>query len=41
MDTKYDKEALVLSPRPEQKGYLVDRAELIGELLKKNVNEHT
>ena len=41
MDTKYDKEALVLSPRPEQKGYLVDRAEVIGELLKKNVNEHT
>jgi hypothetical protein len=41
MDTKYDKEALVLSPKPEQKGYLVDRAELIGELLKKNVNEHT
>ena len=41
MDKKYDKEALVLSPRPEQKGYWVDRAELIGELLKKNVNEHT
>lgn len=41
MNTKYDKEALVLSPRPEQKGHLVDRSELINELLKKNVNEHT
>jgi hypothetical protein len=41
VNTKYDKEALVLSPRPEQKGHLVDRSELINELLKKNVNEHT
>ena len=41
MNTKYDKEALVLSPKPEQKGHLVDRSELINELLKKNVNEHT
>jgi len=41
VNTKYDKEALVLSPKPEQKGHLVDRSELINELLKKNVNEHT
>lgn len=41
MNTKYDKEALVLSPKPDQKGHLVDRSELINELLKKNVNEHT
>ena len=41
MNTKYDKEALVLSPKLEQKGHLVDRSELINELLKKNVNEHT
>ena len=41
MNTKYDKEALVLSPKPEQKGHLVDRSELINELLKKKVNEHT
>lgn len=41
MNTKYDKEALVLSPKPEQNGYFVDRSELINELLKKNVNEHT
>ena len=41
MNTKYDKEALVLSPKPDQKGHLVDRSDLINELLKKNVNEHT
>jgi hypothetical protein len=41
VNTKYDKEALVLSPKLEQKGHLVDRSELINELLKKNVNEHT
>ena len=41
MNTKYDKEALVLSPKPEQNGYFVDRSERINELLKKNVNEHT
>ena len=41
MNTKYDKEALVLSPKSDQKGHLVDRSELINELLKKNVNEHT
>jgi hypothetical protein len=41
VNTKYDKEALILSPKPEQKGHLVDRSELINELLKKNVNEHT
>jgi hypothetical protein len=41
VNIKYDKEALVLSPKPEQKGHLVDRSELINELLKKNVNEHT
>jgi len=41
VNTKYDKEALVLSPKPDQKGHLVDRSELINELLKKNVNEHT
>ena len=41
MNTKYDKEALVLSPKPDQKGHLVDRSELLNELLKKNVNEHT
>ncbi len=41
MNTKYDKEALVLSPKPDQKGHLVDRSDLINELLKKNVNDHT
>jgi len=41
VNTKYDKEALVLSPKPDQKGHLVDRSDLINELLKKNVNEHT
>jgi hypothetical protein len=41
VNTKYDKEALVLSPKLDQKGHLVDRSELINELLKKNVNEHT
>jgi hypothetical protein len=41
VNTKYDKEALVLSPKSDQKGHLVDRSELINELLKKNVNEHT
>jgi hypothetical protein len=41
VNTKYDKEALVLSPKLEQKGHLVDRSELINELLKKNVNNHT
>jgi len=41
VNTKYEKEALVLSPKPDQKGHLVDRSDLINELLKKNVNEHT
>jgi len=41
VNTKYDKEALVISPKSDQKGHLVDRSELINELLKKNVNEQT